>query len=137
MKRKVFIALGVVAIFVVFASKTLFVRPPTVSTEIKITATPSVSVTLDTGSAVATVSGISAQNAYQALEGAAKQQNLELITKQYDFGIFVQQIGVIANTKEKSWIYFVNGKSGTVAADKQNLHTGDTVEWKYMTPTIE
>jgi hypothetical protein len=67
----------------------------------------------------------------------AKQKNLGLKTKQYDFGVFVEQIGTIANTKDKSWIYFVNGKSGTVAADKQSLNAGDTIEWKYITPTIE
>jgi hypothetical protein len=139
MKKKIFIVFGVLVLagFFVFAAKTLFVRPPTVSTETKITIMPSVSVTLDTGSTVATVSGVSAQNAYQALSEAAKKQDLKLTTKQYDFGVFVEAIGTVANTKDKSWIYFVNGKSGIVAADKQTLNAGDSVEWKYMAPTIE
>jgi hypothetical protein len=97
----------------------------------------SVSVTFDTGSTIATVSGISAQNVHQALVIAAKKQNLILTIKQYDFGVFVEAIGTLANTKEKSWIYFVNGKSGTVAADKQSLKSGDLVEWKYMIPNFE
>jgi hypothetical protein len=98
---------------------------------------PAVTVVLNTGEEISTVSGIPAENAFTALTALAKQKNLELKTKQYDFGVFVEQIGTLANTKEKAWIYFVNGKSGTVAADKQNLNAGDTVEWKYITPTIE
>ncbi len=137
MKRIVVIVAAVGAALFILFTKTPFIRPSGVSTEITTNATPSVSVTLNTGSAVATISGITAHNAFQALSEAAKQQKLEVKTKQYDFGVFVEQIGQLANTKEKSWIYFVNGTSGTVAADKQNLNTGDTVEWKYMTPTIE
>ena len=98
---------------------------------------PAVTVVVNTGEEISTVSGILAENAFIALTALAKQKNLELKTKQYDFGVFVEQIGRQANTKEKSWIYFVNGKAGTVAADKQSLNTGDMVEWKYITPTSE
>ena len=137
MKRIIIIAAIILAALFIFSPKTIFIRPPSVSTKTTTTTAPSVSVTLDTGTTVATVSGVTAQNAFQALSEAAKKQNLELKTKQYDFGVFVEQIGTLANTKEKSWIYFVNGKSGTVAADKQSLNAGDTVEWKYITPATE
>ena len=96
-----------------------------------------ITVVLNTGEEISTVSGIRAENAFAALTTMAKQKNFELKTKQYDVGVFVEEIGTFVNTKEKSWIYFVNGKAGTVAADRQSLHAGDTVEWKYMTPTIE
>jgi len=137
MKRILFIVVIILAAFFVFSSKAVFIRPRNVPTDNTIKTTESVSVIINTGSTIATVSGISAHDAFQALSEAAKTQNIELKTKQYDFGVFVEQIGTIVNTKEKSWIYFVNGKSGTVAADKQSLNAGDTVQWKYMTPTIE
>jgi Domain of unknown function (DUF4430) len=137
MKRTYIIAAAILAVFFILFSKTLIVRPPSVSIQTKITTSPVVSVTLDTGSTIATISGVTAQNAFQALVEAAVKQNLKLTTKQYDFGVFVEQIGTIVNTKEKSWIYFVNGISGTVAADKHQLKTGDSVEWKYITPTME
>ncbi len=137
MKRIIIIVAIILAALFIFTPKTLFIRPPGVSTTTTTPTAPSVSVTLDTGTTVATISGVTAQNAFQALSTAAKKQNLELKTKQYDFGVYVEQIGTFANTKEKSWIYFVNGTSGTVAADKQNLNAGDTVEWKYITPAIE
>lgn len=127
MKRILFIAVIILAAFFIFSPK-----PPVVKPSVS-----SVSVTFDTGSTVATVSGITAENAFQALQKAAIQNNLKLKTKQYDFGVFVQQIGALPNTKEKSWIYFVNGKAATVAADKQSLNASDTVEWKYISPTIE
>lgn len=116
MKKIFFIVLIVFAALFFFSPK-----PP-------VTQTPVVS------SLVATVSGVSTQNAFQVLTQAAAEQHLEVKTKQYDFGVFVEQVGTIANTKEKSWIYFVNGKSGMVAADKQAVVPGDVVEWKYMTP---
>jgi hypothetical protein len=124
MKRIILIAAIVLAAFFVFTPKSRIVQPPP----------SSVSVTIDIGSTIATVSGISVTNAFQALSEAAKKQHLELKTKQYDFGVFVEQIGVVANTKEKAWIYFVNGKAGEVASDKYQLKQNDTVEWKYTTP---
>ena len=127
MKRIIIIAAIVLAAFFIFSPKASTIQSPV----------KSVSVTFDTGPTVATVSGVTAQTAFQALSEATKKQNLELKTKQYDFGVFVEAIGTLANTKEKSWIYFVNGKAGTVAADKQRLNAGDAVEWKYMTPTVE
>lgn len=127
MKRIILIAVIVLAVFFVLSPKTAPVPTPA----------SSVSVTLNDNSTIATISGVRATNAFQALSEAAKQINLEVKTKQYDFGVFVEQIGTLANTKEKSWIYFVNGKSGTVAADKQSLVQGDMVEWKYMTPIFE
>jgi len=127
MKRIIYIVIAILAAIFIFSPKSRIVQPPV----------SSVSVVMDTGSTVATISGVTAQNAFQALSEAAKKQNLELKTKQYDFGVFVEQIGTLANTKEKSWIYFVNGKAGTVAADKQSLNPGDTVEWKYVMPIFE
>jgi hypothetical protein len=127
MKRIILIAAIVLAAFFIFSPKA-----PTIQSPVK-----SVFVTFDTGTAVATVSGVAAQTAFQALSEAAKKQNFELKTKQYDFGVFVEAIGTLANTKEKSWIYFVNGKAGTVAADKQSLTAGDMVEWKYISPAFE
>ena len=94
-------------------------------------------MTIDTGTTIATVSGVMAQNAYQALTVAAKQRNLQIKSKQYSFGVFVEQVGAFANTNTKDWIYFVNGKAGTVAADKQPVANRDTVEWQYTTPSSE
>jgi hypothetical protein len=98
---------------------------------------PAVTVVLNTGEEISTVSGIPAENAYTALTVMAKQQNLDVKTKQYSFGVFVEQVGALANSKDNAWIYFVNGKTGIVAADKQSVVSGDMVEWKYIKPSME
>ncbi|KKR02219.1 MAG: hypothetical protein UU25_C0013G0005 [Microgenomates group bacterium GW2011_GWB1_40_9] len=79
-------------------------------------------------------SDIQASSPYEALLQVAKKNNSELQTKQYDFGIFVEGVGDQKMTKDKAWIYYVNGKSGEVASDKYELKQGDIVEWKYTTP---
>ncbi len=79
-------------------------------------------------------SDVQATTPYDALVVIAKKNNLVLQTKQYDFGVFVEGIGDKKNTQAKAWIYYVNGKSGEVSADKYELKQGDSVEWKYTTP---
>lgn len=73
-------------------------------------------------------------SAFNALQKAAEIDNITLETQQYDFGIFVKSIEGFESTAEVSWIYFVNGESGMVAADKLILIEGDTVEWKFIKP---
>ena len=77
------------------------------------------------------------QNPYSSLVKLATEKNLEMGIKKYDFGVFVESIGDVKGSSEKAWIYFVNGESGTVAADQYQLSEGDRVEWKYITPEGE
>jgi hypothetical protein len=95
---------------------------------------PLVDVSIKNGETTITEKNIHASTAFDTLVAITSKQHLTLKTKQYDFGIFVEQIGTETNTKEKAWIYYVNGKSGTVAADKQAVTTGDNIEWKYIKP---
>jgi hypothetical protein len=97
---------------------------------------PSVQVIINDGRNILSYSGINAQNAYEALTAAAANNNIQVVTKKYDFGIFVTQIAGKVSDTNNAWIYFVNGKSGTVAADKTPLKSGDSVEWRYTKPTM-
>jgi hypothetical protein len=92
---------------------------------------PVVTLVLNDGGRVSTYSGISAQNAFEALTVVTEKENIPLVTKKYDFGTFIQKIGEKESGTEKAWIYFINDASGNVAADKAELTTGDIVEWKY------
>jgi hypothetical protein len=132
MKKYILIAIIVGIIFAggLYGVKK-YTTPPAIQTNSSISA---ITVVLNTGEEISTASGIQADNAFVALQSIAKQKNLELKTKQYDFGVFVEAIGTLANTKEKSWIYFVNGKSGEVASDKYEVKQNDIVEWKYTMP---
>lgn len=83
---------------------------------------------IDFGSgAPATYSGVLALTAYDVL----KNSPYEVVVKQYDFGIMVTSIKGMENTKERAWMYSVNGKHGETAADKYVLHEGDRIEWKF------
>jgi hypothetical protein len=140
MKKNIIIA-AIIGVFIVgglYGAKkytplrTAYVNPSETAAPVS-----TITVVLNTGEEISTVSGIRAENAFAALTTMAKQKNFELKTKQYDFGVFVEEIGTFVNTKEKSWIYFVNGKAGTVAADKQFVLDGDIVEWRYTKPSME
>ncbi len=91
---------------------------------------PEVVVTINNGASLITET-ISAGTPFEALSVLAEKKQLPLTTKQYDFGVFVSGIGDVLTTKEFGWIYYVNNKSGDVAADKYELHNGDQVEWKF------
>lgn len=50
----------------------------------------------------------------------------------YSFGVFIESIGGVKNGDDgKYWQYYVNGKLGEVAADKQEVKAGDKVEWRF------
>ncbi len=93
-----------------------------------------VTVSIDFGDTKRMYGDIRASTALDALKEAVKRDNLALSGKQYDFGFLVEKIGDRANTKEKAWIYFVNGAAGDVASDKKTLAAGDMVEWRYVKP---
>jgi hypothetical protein len=98
---------------------------------------PLVEISIENGKTVITEKSINAGTAFDALVVATDKNKLTLKTRTYDFGVFVEQVGALINTKEKAWVYFVNEKSATVAADKQILKDGDKVEWKYIKPIFE
>lgn len=72
--------------------------------------------------------------AFSILKKFAEKDNIKLETTQYDFGVFVKKIDEFESSAKKSWIYYVNGESGQVAADQMKLKNGDKIEWKYETP---
>jgi len=74
------------------------------------------------------------ENAYSILMQALKERGIPYEYENYDFGVFVKSIRNMESGSDKSWIYFVNGESGSVAADQYELKIGDQLEWKYLKP---
>jgi len=91
-------------------------------------------VKVDFGDEVLVETKVEAETALEALEMAGKENNWEIKARSYDFGNLVEEVDGKANTAEKSWIYFVNGKSGEVGAGKMKVGSEDVVEWKYIEP---
>lgn len=92
---------------------------------------PVVSVTLNKNGDIATYSGIIAQTPYEALVAVTQKERIPVVTKQYDFGVFVQKVADLETGSDMAWIVSVNGISLNVAADKETVKTGDMVEWAY------
>jgi hypothetical protein len=104
---------------------------PTAKTE-----KPAVILVIDDGQSVATFSGVAASTAFDALLWATYNKQMEIETKKYDFGTMVTKFDGKVSGSDMAWIYFINGKSGEVAADKAKVKNGDTVEWRYMKPAF-
>jgi len=95
-------------------------------------------ITFDDGTTVSfTKEFTNDETAFSILKEVTDAKSLTLETTQYDFGVFVKSINGEESSADKSWIYFVNGQSGQVAADQYKLKPGDKVEWKYVVPEGE
>jgi hypothetical protein len=90
---------------------------------------------IDFGDSIASFSGTLHQGdtVLEILNRLASDEH-EVTVKEYDFGSLVMSIDGRENTKDKSWIYFVNGNSGEVGADTKIVEKGDLVKWGYITP---
>jgi hypothetical protein len=138
MKRK-YAALA--AVFILISIGLVFIlhtRPSRRSVSVPtVAAIPVVTVVVDDGQHIATYSAIHARTPYASLQHVAEVRETPVSVKQYDFGVFVDGVGDKKSTADRAWIYFVNGTSGAVAADKMQIRAGDTVTWKYTKPTTE
>lgn len=130
--RTILLIIMCIVLGVLFVKNGLESKNGVGSSTTKQTTKPSVSVSIDTGKSTEVLTAsVSANTPFEALRITAEQNNRELSTKQYDFGVFVTGIGDVMTTTEYGWIYYVNSLSGTVAADIYELKSGDQVEWKF------
>ncbi|MBI2054315.1 MAG: DUF4430 domain-containing protein [Candidatus Staskawiczbacteria bacterium] len=75
---------------------------------------------------------IKGMTAFDLLKEEVEKLALELKTKNYDMGIFIEAIGNRENGQDgKYWLYYVNGQFPTVAADRKEIKAGDKVEFKF------
>jgi len=130
--RTILLIIMCVVLGVLFVRNGLETKNAEKKTVTQTTAKPSVSITIDNGKQTEMLTAsVSASTPYEALTVAAEQGKRTLTTKQYDFGIFVTGVGDVVGASDYGWIYYVNSVSGTVAADKYELKTGDQVQWKF------
>jgi hypothetical protein len=128
----ILIGIGLLGFLYVSRPQTASVNKPIVTQEIS-----SATVSIDFGDDKKTSQEISVDEnstAFSLLQALADSNDIQLETKQYDFGVFVEKIDNKESNADKSWIYFINGESGQVAADTAEVKPKDLVEWKYITP---
>jgi hypothetical protein len=71
--------------------------------------------------------------AFDLLKKGVALLGLDLKTKIYDAGIFIESIGDKKNGESgKYWLYYVNGKMPQVSCDKQQINSGDKAEFKFQ-----
>jgi len=143
MKKNVYIIFAVLAVFIASGWFIMFQNPPAVERagvkeENNITAEPAkkdVIITIDNGEgspAVASFEFKDGMTAFDLLKTGAEKLVLQLKTKNYDMGVFIEAIGNKQNGQDgKYWLYYVNGEMPQVSADKQKLNSGDKVEFKF------
>ncbi len=143
MKRNGFIIAAILIVFGAalwqWSASTTNNSSEEVSTEVEITderqTAPLVTVIIDYGDGTVIEYGdIPAGNPYDAALNVAIDNDIDIQTKQYDFGVLVESIDGKVNSAEQAWIYYINGQSGSVAAIEYELATGDRVEWKFEKP---
>ncbi len=79
-----------------------------------------------------TINYAEGMSAYDALDTVSKKENIPVKTKKYDIGTFIDAIGGKNGGDEgKYWLYYVNGKPPSIAADKQILQPEDRVEFRF------
>jgi len=75
--------------------------------------------------------------AFDVLQKASQLHNFELSYKSSDFGVFIESISGRKNgTGGKYWLYYVNGTSPQVAADRRIINPNDTVEFRFQAPSF-
>lgn len=71
-------------------------------------------------------SGTDGKNALEILK-----EKHQVSSSSSDFGAFVTAIDGTTNTSDTFWMFYINGKSASVASDKYVTKAGDQIEWKY------
>ncbi len=71
--------------------------------------------------------GKEGQTAFDELQDAVGKDKVKF--KQYDFGVFVEEINGLKPDAEHFWKLYYNGKESQVGADQLATHKGDVLEW--------
>jgi len=89
-------------------------------------------VLIDFGNGRKINQAVVAETPYKALEIIAANKGFKITTKQYKYGLMVEEVNKVKNTGGKYWAFFINDKPGKIAADRYILTPSDIVQWKYI-----
>lgn len=146
-QTKILLAVLAVIIVVVIGSQIYLKKQPETTmpsegknvfnseTALKTAPTPDknmVTISLDFGDGKIISGSLFAQTAFDALEKITKANNLELLKKDYKFGMMVNKVGDKENGGDRNWMFYVNGKASDLASDRHVVYPGDKIEWKFV-----
>ena len=74
---------------------------------------------------------IEGETAYQLLVRIASINRFTINAKDYGWGMFVEGIGNLNNTRDISWFFYINGKISEVGSSAYQVLPNDLIEWRY------
>ncbi|OGG03924.1 hypothetical protein A2W14_05645 [Candidatus Gottesmanbacteria bacterium RBG_16_37_8] len=88
-------------------------------------------VTVDFGDGRKIEKNVKAETPFRALQMVSDSEGFAVLTKEYKYGLIVEEINNVKNNSGKYWLYSVNNQPGKIAADRYQLNAGDVVKWEY------
>ena len=74
---------------------------------------------------------IEGETAYQLLVRIANANHFTVNAKDYGWGMFVEGIGNLNNTRDIDWFFYINGKISEVGSSAYQVLPNDLIEWRY------
>jgi hypothetical protein len=74
---------------------------------------------------------IAGETAYQLLIRVANAQAFSVNATDYGWGMFVEGIGNLNNTRDICWFFYINGKISEVGSSAYEVQPKDLIEWRY------
>ncbi len=72
---------------------------------------------------------------YQGKDGSTALKLLDaahdIAVETSDVGAYVTKIDGVGGEPNAFWLYYVNGQSAAIAADRYQTQSGDYIEWRY------
>jgi hypothetical protein len=73
-----------------------------------------------------------ATSVYDFMQELQKEGKINFEDKTYSgMGKLIEEIDGIKNSRDKNWIYYVNGKEAEIGVSNYNIKPGDIISWKY------
>lgn len=70
--------------------------------------------------------GVNGKSALDLLKADHKVE-----TQDSSFGVFVSSIDGTANSENKFWMFYIDGKLSTISSDQYTTKDGEKIEWRY------
>ena len=74
---------------------------------------------------------IEGETAYQLLVRIASINHFTINATNYGWGMFVEGIGNLNNTRDICWFFYINGKISEVGSSAYQVLPNDLIEWRY------
>jgi len=145
MGKNIFIKIGIglviiISVWMIFSDTVSENLPGTISQPVVREAAGQAVLMIDYGEGESesfTVEMGEGTTAFDLLKDKTGELSINLETKSYDLGIFIEALGERRNGEDgKYWLYYINDEMPMTASDKQPVNSGDKIEFKFQRPSF-